>query len=125
LVKDQPTVRFTGYLFIFVEMLDKKGETKLLAYPEGVKIGEEELPADFRSGESVTFKYNTRVELPYGDQRPGSALGRVSILLYGEDGAIVFQRSFDRTELKVVGAKPVPAKAEGTGKKPAKRRQAL
>jgi len=50
---------------------------------------------DFREGESISFKHNSRVELPYEDIRSGASLARVSILLYGENGKIVFQRGFD------------------------------
>jgi hypothetical protein len=123
LVKDQPNVRFSGYLFVFVEMADKRGEHKIYAYPKRTRLGEEDLPTDYRSGESITFKYNSRVELPYRDIRPGAALAKVSILLYGEDGNIVFQRGFDQKELKMVGAGAT--KVDGVRPKPEKKRQAL
>jgi hypothetical protein len=122
-VKDQPNVRFSGYLFVFVEMADKRGEHKIYAYPKRTRLGEEDLPTDYRSGESITFKYNSRVELPYRDIRPGAALAKVSILLYGEDGNIVFQRGFDQKELKMVGAGAT--KVDGVRPKPEKKRQAL
>jgi len=44
------------------------------------------------------------VELPFRDVRPGASLARVSILLYDVDGSIVFQRGFERKELKVLSA---------------------
>ncbi len=80
LVKDQPDIRFSGYLFVFVEMGDGQ-ETKIYAYPKRARLGDEDLPSDFREGESVSFKYNSRVELPYGDIRSSATLSRVSILL--------------------------------------------
>ena len=102
LVKDRPDVRFAGYLFVYVEMEDERGENKLYAYPKKAQRGEGDLPLDYRQGESIAFKYNSKVELPYQDIRPGAALSGISILLYGEDGSIVFQRGFDRQEVKVV-----------------------
>lgn len=102
LVKDRPEVRFAGYLFVYVEMVDDRGESKLYAYPKEARRGEGDLPLDYRQGESIAFKYNSRVELPYRDIRPGASLSGISILLYGEDGRIVFQRGFDRQEVKVV-----------------------
>jgi len=113
LVKDSPDVRFSGYLFVFVEMADQRGENKIYAYPKQTRLGEEDLPADYRDGETVSFKYNSRVELPYGDIRPGASLAKVSIVLYSDNGKIVFQRGFDRREVKVVGAKE-PAVQPGT-----------
>lgn len=123
LIKDSPNLRFSGYLFVFVEMADKKGENKIYAYPKRTRLGEGDLPQDYRSGESLSFKYNSRVELPFRDLRTGASLTRVSILLYGEDGSIVFQRGFNRSELKLVGAKPTNV----TGERPkaGKTRQAL
>jgi hypothetical protein len=104
LVKDRHDIRFSGYLFVFVEMVDGK-ENKIYAYPKRARMGEEDLPADFREGESVSFKYNSRVELPYVDVRPDAHLASVSILLYGQNGKIVFQRAFDRREVKTTSAK--------------------
>jgi len=123
LVKDQPDMRFSGYLFVFVEMVDKRGENKIYAYPKRTRLGEGDLPVDYRAGESLTFKYNSRVELPYQDIRMGANLTGVSILLYGEDGDIVFQRGFDRSELKLVGTKAT--KVNGVVPKASKKRRAL
>jgi hypothetical protein len=122
LVKDRPDVRFVGYLFVYVEMVDRRGETKLYAYPKQTRRGEGDLPSDYREGESIAFKYNSRVELPYGDIRPGASLAGVSILLYGEDGKIVFQRGLSRNEIKIVdsGIKPT-----GTKSRTGTRRRAL
>ncbi|MGD9819308.1 MAG: hypothetical protein AB7V04_11490 [Desulfomonilaceae bacterium] len=101
LVKDHPNLLFSGYLFVFVEMEDKRGENKIYVYPDKTRLGEGDLPSDFREGESISFKYNSRVELPFGDIRSGASLARVSILLYGENGRIVFQRGFDKQELNI------------------------
>ena len=102
LVKDQPEFRFSGYLFVIVEMEDPRGENKIYAYPEKTSLGEGYLPSNYREGETLSFKYNQRVELSYGDVRSDASLVRVSVLLYGEDGKILFQRGFDRKEIKVV-----------------------
>jgi hypothetical protein len=123
LIKDQRDVRFSGYLFVFIEMVDERGDGKTYAYPEGAQLGEGDLPTDYRLGKSLTFKFNQQVELPYKDPRKGASLAHVSVLLYGEDGRIVFQRGFDRTELKVAGAKAT--RVEGVPAKPTKKRQAL
>jgi hypothetical protein len=125
LVKDQPEQRFSGYLFVFVEMADQRGENKIYVYPKTAKLGEEDLPADFKDGETLSFKYNSRVELPYADIRQGASLARVSILLYGENGKIVFQRSFDRKEIKSMAAKPTPNTMEGARTKAGDKRRAL
>ncbi len=105
LVKDQPKVRFSGYLFVFVQMVDRRGENKIYAYPKRTRLGDADLPLDYRKGESVSFKFNSSVELPYKDIRPGAKLAGVTILLYGEDGRIVYQRGFSRSELKRVSGK--------------------
>jgi len=105
LVKDSPDIRFSGYLFVFVEMADRRGENAIWAYPQQTRLGEGDLPADYRDGETLSFKYNQRVELPYGDTRPGASLARVSILLYSENGKIVYQRGFDRNEVRVASPK--------------------
>jgi hypothetical protein len=123
LVKDHPKKRFSGYLFVFVEMEDPRGENKIYVYPRRTRLGDGDLPTDYRDGESLAFKFNSRVELPYGDIRMGASLARVSILLYGEDGGIVFQRGFSRNELKVVGSKATHV--NGAQAKSVKRRQAL
>ncbi len=104
LVKDHPNVLFSGYLFVFVEMEDKRGENKIYVYPDKARLSEGDLPSDFKEGESISFKYNSRVELPFGDIRTGASLARVSILLYGDNGKIVFQRGFEKKELNVVSA---------------------
>ncbi|MGC8659265.1 MAG: hypothetical protein ACP5U1_09345 [Desulfomonilaceae bacterium] len=124
LIKDHPDTLFSGYLFVFVEMKDKKGETKIFVYPDKTRLGEGDLPSDFRQGENISFKYNSRVELPYGDARSGSGLARVSILLYGDDGKIVFQRGFEKKELLVSGASG-PQRMEGAKSKSGAKRRAL
>jgi len=86
-------------------MVDPRGETKIYAYPKRTRVGDGDLPSNYKDGESLSFKYNSRVELPYSDVRSGAHLERVSIILYGEGGKIVFQRGFDRGEVKIHGAK--------------------
>ncbi len=126
LIKDQPDVMFSGYLFVFVEMADQRGESKIYAYPDEARLGEEDLPADYREGKSISFKRNSRVKLPYEDIRPGVSLSRVTILLYGENGRVVFQRSFDRGELKSVAQKSsAPAAADASRHRPVEKRRAL
>lgn len=125
LVKDHPDVRFAGYLFVFVEVTDKQGQTHIYAYPKQTRVGDENIPSDFKEGESVAFKYNTRVELPLPsvEAGTGTSLSGVSILLYGETGKIVYQRGFERKELKIVSAKG--NKSDGPGAKASTKRQAL
>jgi len=124
LVKDQHDVLFSGYLFVFVEIVDKRGQPRLYAYPDRTKVeAGDDLPEDFRAGESVSFKYNSRVELPYRDVRPGAKLSRVSILLYGEDGNIVFQRGFSSSEVTMESAKATNVTDQQP--KPVRKRQAL
>lgn len=122
LVKNRPNLRFSGYLFVYVEMEDSRGESRLYAYPKEARRGEEDLPSDFREGESVAFKKNSLVELPYKDARGGASLSGVSILIYNAEGNIVFQRRFDRKDLKVVDSRKDAGKA-GAGR--GTRRQAL
>lgn len=123
LIKDRSDVRFAGYLFVYVEMVDKNGETKLYAYPEQARRGEEDLPTDFREGESVNFKYRTDVYMDYEDTRGAASVAGVSILLYGKDGKIVFQRGFDRKDLKVVDT--VDRNMKGAASTKGARRRAL
>lgn len=104
LVKDQPEIPFSGYLFVILEMTGPRGENKITVYPERTRMGDGDLPTNYKDGDSLSFKFNSRVELTYGG-RPGAHLERVSILLYGENGKIVFQRGFDRGEVKITGAK--------------------
>jgi len=124
LIKDHSDVLFSGYLFVFVEMRDKRGETKIYVYPDKTHLGEGDLPSDFREGENISFKYNSRVELPYGDIRTGAGLARVSILLYGDDGKIVFQRGFEKKELLVAGPGG-QQHTDGAKPKPTEKRRAL
>ncbi len=124
LIKDHSDVLFSGYLFVFVEMKDKRGETKIYVYPDKTRLGEGDLPSNFKQGENISFKYNSRVELPYGDIRSGAGLARVSILLYGDDGKIVFQRGFEKKELLVSGPSG-PQRMEGAKSKPTEKRRAL
>jgi len=123
LIKDQPALQFAGFLFVFLEMVDQQGETKIYAYPERTRLGDGDLPANYKDGKDLTFKYNCRIELPYNDMRPGARLERVSILLYGENGKIVFQRGFDRNEVKVVTAKN--GAPDATRNRAANKRRAL
>jgi hypothetical protein len=104
LIRDHPDIAFSGYLFVFVEMQDKKGENRIYVYPDKTRLGEGDLPSNFREGETISFKNNSRVELPYGDIRSGARLARVSILLYNDQGKIVFQRGFEKKELVVAGS---------------------
>jgi len=123
LVKDQSDIMFAGYLFVFVEMVDKRGERKLWVYPKKTHVGNEDLPTDYRNGESVAFRLNSLVELSYNDVRSGATLAGVSVLLYGEDGRIVFQRGFDRNELRITSAKK--AKMDASKPKTGEKRRAL
>ncbi|MGC8906419.1 MAG: hypothetical protein ACP5M0_03135 [Desulfomonilaceae bacterium] len=123
LVKDQPDIKFAGYLFVYVEMEDKRGENRIYVYPKQTRLGEGDLPYDFRDGEMIAFKFNSRVELPYGDPRPSASLSAVSILLYGENGKIVFQRTFGRQEVAMVSSKS--NKAEQPKPRSSEKRQAL
>jgi hypothetical protein len=124
LVKDQPETAFSGYLFVFVEMVDQRGEPTIYVYPKQAHLGEEDLPTDYRQGENMAFKRNSRVELPYKDTRQDAHLARVIILLYGDSGKIVFQRDFGPKELKMVSSKPSPQESS-TRTKSGDRRRAL
>jgi hypothetical protein len=125
LVKDHPDTLFSGYVFVFVETVDQKGKSRIVVYPSNTRLAEEDLPADYREGKSITppFRVNARVALDYGDDRPGTSLSRVSILLYDEHGKIVFQRGFARNELKTVGKKGEGL--EGARSRAAHKRRAL
>ncbi len=123
LVKDNPQVRFTGYLFVIVEMVDEQGEQKIYSYPSRARLGEAFLPKNFTEGETLSFKYNSKVELPYRDKRAGARLSTVSIVLYREDGRIVYQRGFDRGDLKIIRANAT--NVNGTPQPPSTRRRAL
>ena len=123
LVKDQPEIRFEGYLFVYVEMEDVSGEIKIYVYPKQTRLGDGDLPFDYKDGESIAFKYNSRVELPYGDTRSGVTLAGVSILLYENNGKIVFQRSFGRREVSMINTKN--NKAETPKPRAGEKRQAL
>ncbi|MCA1961384.1 MAG: hypothetical protein LDL33_11380 [Desulfomonile sp.] len=126
LVKDQPKVRFSGYLFAVVEMKDARGESRIIAYPNRTKLGDEDLPQDYLAGEKLAFKLNQKVELTYEDKRASAALSRVTIVLYNEDGNIVFQRGFDRSELKLVSTPATRTEAlHPAVPRPEKKRQAL
>ena len=65
LIKDTPKTKFSGYLFVFVEMEDRRGENKIFVYPQRTQLGEGDLPRNFKDGENIEFKFNSRVELPY------------------------------------------------------------
>jgi hypothetical protein len=107
LVKDHPDTLFSGYVFVFVETVDRRGKKGIVVYPSSTRLAEEDLPADYREGKSITppIRHNARVALDYEGAQLGTSLSRVSILLYDESGKIVFQRGFDRNELKMVGKK--------------------
>ena len=106
-------------------MADRRGENAIYAYPQQTRLGEGDLPAEYRDGETLSFKYNQRVELPYGDTtRPGASLARVSILLYSENGKIVYQRGFDRGEVKVASPKRA-AGQQDRSRQAAEKRRAL
>ncbi len=107
LIKDHPDTMFSGYVFVFVETIGQRGKSRIVVYPSKTRLSEGYLPVDFREGQPIPFKVNARVrvDLPDEDISPASTLSRVSILLYDGDGKIVFQRGFDRNELKVVGAR--------------------
>jgi hypothetical protein len=124
LFKDHPEVLFSGYLFVFVEMVNAKGESKLIAYPKRARLGEGDMPSDPKDGERLKFRYNTSVELSYRDTSDGSSIGSVSVLLYGEDGrSIVYQRGFGRKEVKI--AESASARPEPSREKRGKERRAL
>lgn len=123
LVKDRPDIRFAGYLFVYVEMVDQRGDSKMYVYPQQARRGEGDLPKNYREGERIAFKYYSKVELPYADIRPGAKLGAVSILLYGENGKIVFQRGFDKAEVKLVTSRA--SKTEGQRHRSGTNRRAL
>lgn len=123
LIKDHPDTLFSGYVFVFVETVDQHGATQIVVYPKETRLGEEDLPADFREGKVIPFKVNARVALEFPDNRPGTTLSRVSILLYDENGKIVFQRGFNRNELKMVGKKG--GGIEGARSRAGQKRRAL
>jgi hypothetical protein len=123
LIKDHPDILFSGYVFVFVETVDRRGKSKIVVYPSETRLGEEDLPADYREGKAIPFKVNARVALDYVDDRPGTHLSRVSILLYDEHGKIVFQRGFDRSELKMVAKKG--GNVEGVSSRAGQKRRAL
>jgi hypothetical protein len=125
LIKDQPDIRFSGYLFVVVEMADQRGENKTYVYPKDTLLGEEDLPSDYKKGEGISFKENARVELPYEDLRVGVGLSRVSIVLYAENGRIVFQRSFEKKEVKLTTARNAHAESTGGRHKAGEKRRAL
>jgi len=123
LFKDQPAVRFAGYLFVFVEMGDARGESILRWYPKRAALGDGDLPKDYREGEGIALKSHTRVELSYSDVPAGARLKRLSILLYGEDGNVVYQRGFDRREVEFTKEPTTGGKTTQEGG--ARRRQPL
>jgi hypothetical protein len=102
LVKDRPDVFFEGYLFVYVETRDPRGGGKLKVYPQNAKLGEGDFPVDYKAGQFVGFKANSKVRLddvPLDGRRSDSRLRRVVVLLYAKDGGIVFQREFDGREI--------------------------
>jgi len=125
ILKDRPDIAFTGYLFVFVEMVDRQGETKVYAYPGQTALGDgDDLPVNYRVGQIIKeFRKNSRVNLDYKDDRETATLAGASILLYGDDGKIVYQRRVDLKEMKVVSGKSI--KAESSRTKHTHKRQAL
>ncbi len=101
LTKDRPGVKFKGYLFVYMHLVGRNGQNKLYVYPGSTRLGEGDLPSDYRDGRKVSFKNyrNVKVNLPRRDSRRGPSLSRISILLYGRDGNIVFQRGFEGRKL--------------------------
>lgn len=99
LIKDQTDVPFSGYLFIILELVNRQGNYKILCYPKA-RLGPEDMPEDFRDGKELEFKSNKKFEIPYRGTRLVSSLSRLSVLVYGEDGNVVYQRGFERDEVK-------------------------
>ncbi len=125
LVKDMAETSFGGYLFVYVETQAKKGEDKVVVYPEKVSLIPGDLmPLDHKDGISVMFNKSRLFTFEYEDKRRGASLSGATILLYNEDGTIRFQRGFDRSELRIEKAKEKRPKSSGSpaGQKP---RQAL
>ncbi|MEW6347994.1 MAG: hypothetical protein AB1646_02955 [Thermodesulfobacteriota bacterium] len=119
LVTDMPEIAFAGYLFVYVETQDKKGGDQIVMFPEKVpRIPGDLFPRDYRDGIGVLFKKSRPFAFAYEDRRRGASLSRVTILLYNEDGDIVFQAPFDRSELKVGKTKDKSPKARGSHQKP-------
>jgi hypothetical protein len=125
LVKDHPDTLFSGYVFVFVETVDPQGKRGIVVYPSSTRLAEEDLPVDYREGKAIAppFRHNAKVALDYEGDQLESSLSRISILLYDESGKIVFQRGFDRKELKMVGKKS--GTLEGARSKAGQKRRAL
>jgi hypothetical protein len=125
LVKDHPDTLFSGYVFVFVETVDRRGKKGIVVYPSSTRLAEEDLPADYREGKSIAppFRHNAKVALDYEGNQLETSLSRVSILLYDENGNIVFQRGFDRKELRMVGKKG--GTLEGARSRAGQKRRAL
>ncbi len=117
LVKDRPDLTFFGYMFVYLETQDKRGKDNLFVYPKATRMGDaDQFPLDFKAGEGISFRKNSIVDLPIEDERSGASLSSVSILLYNEDGKIVFQRRFERSDLKIGKAKERTPKNKGSQK---------
>jgi hypothetical protein len=102
LVKDRPDVFFEGYLFVYVETRDMRGSSRLKVYPQNAKLGEGDFPVNYKAGQFVGFKANSKVRLddvPLDGRGADSRLKRVVVLLYSKNGGIVFQREFDGREI--------------------------
>ncbi len=125
LVKDHPDTLFSGYVFVFVETVDRRGNKGIVVYPSSTRLAEEDLPADYREGKSIAppIRHNAKVALDYEGEQLGTSLSRVSILLYDESGKIVFQRGFERNELKMVSKKA--GGLEGARSRAVQKRRAL
>ena len=100
LIKDQTDVQFSGYLFVIVETVNSRGEYKTLCYPKRAQLGPEDMPENFQDGAQLKFDSDKRVEVPYQGMQLARSLSRLSILIYGVDGNVVFQRGFERDEIK-------------------------
>lgn len=120
LTKDRPEARFTGYLFVYLEVKDRRGRNIVYVNPAGTDLGEGDLPIDYRQGKPISFQRHSQVALDYPDERRETDLTGVSILLYDESGQIVFQRGFERAEIssgrsksRDVGGSPAGSQRRG------------
>lgn len=123
LVKDHPNIRFVGYMFVYLEIQEGQ-ERRLIVYPADASLGEGHLPKDYKQGKGIRFRYNSTVQVPYQNAGTGSSLTGISILLYDRDGAIVFQRGFERAEI-TSGSPESPGAGGGTPSESSRRRRAL
>lgn len=99
--KDHNDFMFQGRLFVIVEMTDEYGRNNIYPFPVDTVLGDAYLPKDPQHGKKIRFKRYTTVEVPYGDPLRKTSLAAVSVLLYGKDGNIVYQRTFNRNQVKM------------------------